>query len=70
MHKNPHTKTQEMALEPLFFKIFLESMAPNPPGGSRAFGASRANLCPPPPKISKPVRLCFQDQAVIQFFLI
>ena len=29
-------------------------MAPNPPRGSRAFGASRANLCPPPQKFLSP----------------
>ena len=53
-----HTKMREMALikDTLFFKIFLRSMPPDPPRGSRAFGASRANSCPPPPpplKISR-----------------
>ena len=58
MHKNPHQNAGNAIKKTLFFKIFLESMPTDPPRGSRAFGASRANLCPPPPpQISKPVRL-------------
>ena len=51
MHKNPHQNAGNSIKETLFFKIFLRSMAPDPL-------VSRANSCsPPPPKISKPVRL-------------
>ena len=49
MHKNPHQNAGNSIKDTLFFKIFLGSMAPDPPRGSRAFGASRANSCPPPP---------------------
>ena len=56
-HKNPHQNEGNGIKETLFFKIFLGSMPLDSPRGSRAFGASRANSCPPP-QISKPVRLC------------
>ena len=53
MHKNPHQNAGNGIKETLFFKIFLGSMPPDPPRGS-----NRANSYPPPPpKISKPVRL-------------
>ena len=55
MHKNPHQNARNGIKDTLFFKIFLDSMPPDPPRGSRAFGASRANLClPPPPKFLSP----------------
>ena len=38
-----------MALKRLYFQNFPGEHAPGPPRGSRAFGASRANSCPPPP---------------------
>ena len=44
--------------ETLFFKIFQGSIPPDPSRGFRPFSTSRADSCsPPPPKISKPVRL-------------
>ena len=49
MHKKPHQNAGNGIKETLFFKIFLGSMPPNPPRGSRVFGASRANSYPPPP---------------------
>ena len=49
MHKNPHQNAGNVIKETLFFKTFLGSMPLDPPRGSRAFGASRANSCPPPP---------------------
>ena len=59
MHKNPHQNAGNGIKETLFFKIFLGGMPPDPPRGSRAFDQSQANSCPPPPpKVSKPVRLC------------
>ena len=47
-------------LKTLFFKVFRESMPSGPATGSCAFGACRADPCPPPtPKeIFKPVRPC------------
>ena len=54
MHKNPHQNAGNGIKETLFFKIFLGSMAPDPPRGSRAFGVSRANSCPPPAKFLSP----------------
>ena len=60
MHKNPHQNAGNGIKETLFFKIFLGSMPPDP-RGSRAFGASQENSCPPPPqKISKPIRLLYE----------
>ena len=47
--KTPHQNAGNGIKETLFFKIFLESMPLDPPRGSRAFGASRANSCPRPP---------------------
>ena len=68
MHKNPHQNAGNGIKETLFFKIFLGSMSPDPSRGSRAFGASQANSCPPPPpKISKPVRLCFFLRAKLNY---
>ena len=37
MHKNPHQNAGNGIKETLFFKIFLGSMPPEPPGGSRAY---------------------------------
>ena len=51
MHKNPHQNAGN-GIETLFFKIFVESMLPDPPRGSHAFGASRANSCLPPKFLS------------------
>ena len=48
MHKNPHQNAGNGIKETLFFKIFLESLPPDPPGGSSAFSVSRANSCLPP----------------------
>ena len=38
MHKNPHPNAGNGIKETLYFKIFLGSMPPDPPRGSRAFG--------------------------------
>ena len=52
MHKNPHQNAGNGITETLFFKIFLGSMAPDPP----------------PPKIAKPVRLCQGRSKAFSFF--
>ena len=46
MHKNPHQNAGNGIKETLFFKIFLGSMPPDPPRGSRpyAYGASTIHL--------------------------
>ena len=54
MHKNPHQNAGNGIEETLFFKIFLGSMPSDPSRGFRAFGVSRANSCPPPPKFLSP----------------
>ena len=56
MHKNPHQNAGNGIKETQFFKIFLGSMPQDPPRGSREF----VSASPPPPQISKPVRLCRQ----------
>ena len=55
MHNNPHQNAGNGNKGTLFFKIFLRSIPPRPLGGSRTFGAIRANSCPPPsPKFLGP----------------
>ena len=47
MHKSPHQNAGNGIKETLFFKIFLGSMPPDPPKGSRATGKF---VSPPPQK--------------------
>ena len=58
MHKNPHQNAGNGIKETLFFKIFLGTMPPAAPRGSRAFGASLANSCPPPLYTRKNLTTC------------
>ena len=68
MHKNPLQNTGKGIKGTLFFGTFRGSMPLEPSRGFCAFSASRADSCvPPPPKISRPVRLCMESVKICRF---